>query len=102
MLKHLGEPLVAVTVTCSATFASGEAPVRWRMVRNPGCGQMLGLEDEERRTHDTGRIHHLDRGYPLLPTLYLLPATLVANIDQSSRGLARTHCKTRLIHVVYL
>lgn len=67
-LKHLGEPLVAVTVARPATFASGEALIRWRMFRNPGCGQMLGLEDEERRTHKTSRIHRLDRSYPLLTT----------------------------------
>lgn len=40
------------------------------------------------RTQKAGRIYHLDSSYPLLPTLYL-PTTLVANIDQSPRSLAR-------------
>jgi hypothetical protein len=80
-LKYLGGPLAAVTITCPTTFASGEAPVGWHIVRSPGCEQMFGLEDQERRTHETGGVHHLHRGYPLWPALYLLPATLIANVD---------------------
>jgi hypothetical protein len=91
-----------MTVTCLVTLASGEAPVGWCVIRNPGYRQMLGLEVEERRTHNAGRIHHLDRSYPLLPTLYLLPACLGPNADKSSRSLACDDNKTGLIHVVYL
>lgn len=91
-----------MTVACPTTFAGGEAPVRWRMLQDPGGGEMLGLEDEEQRTHRAGRIYHLDSSYPLLPTLYLLPTALVANIDRCSRSLARTDRETRLIYVVYL
>lgn len=101
-LKHLGEPLVAVTATRPVTLSSGVAPARWRMIWNPGRGQMLGLEDEERRTYDASRIHHCDRSYPLLPALYLLPTTLVANADQSPRSLACADCETRLVHIVDL
>jgi len=91
-----------MTVTCPATLASSEAPVGQCMVWNPGCRQMLRLEDKERRTYNAGRIYHFNRSYPLLPTLYLLLARLVADIDQSPGSLACADCETGLIHVVYL
>lgn len=91
-----------MTVAYPATLTSGEALVGRCLVWNPGCRQMLGLKDEERQTYNASRVQYFNRNYQLLPTLYLLPARLVAYIDQSPRSLASADCETGLVYVVYL
>ena len=95
-----GQPLTSVAIRYPSAFTGREAPFQRRLREHPGRVEVFCLEDHERRQSWPESAYAPDRSHSLLSARYRNPTDLIANIHQSSRGLASSYSVSRLVHVV--